>query len=297
MNWTTKRNWCRHTSLFDSLDVFSASCTVGIKSLVAALGARQVCILVLGSGGRMSLGKISEKKLLRLMYPDQFPPFSLEDVREQICREVSDLLGARVALEERAFHALEVTTAKGTTPSEGHVWRQLAASLPAVTEFQEALGVHDSFKGFSRTKPLDVDLDDVYALDWKRTLRVIFMRGSQPTPIAQDVAQRGLITVGDMALSMLQSSRCMLPTTQKTAYRTNLAFRAIARAAGKRSPVWWNTYLEEFSDKATQAFRRIYSWDPAAGEQQFILFHDGKQVRVRPFGLLRVISISGRAST
>ncbi|MGZ8306149.1 MAG: Shedu anti-phage system protein SduA domain-containing protein [Allosphingosinicella sp.] len=47
----------------------------------------------------------------------------------------------------------------------------------------------------------------------------------------------------------------------------------------------WTAALEGFSQEATRLFNRVYSWDTSVGDQQFILYHDGQKIRLKPFGL------------
>jgi len=62
-------------------------------------------------------------------------------------------------------------------------------------------------------------------------------------------------------------------------------FRALARAGGIETPKMWSSDLDEFAAKAIAAFDRIYTTDSSAGQQQFVLYHDGRRTRLAPFGV------------
>ena len=219
------------------------------------------------------------------MYPERYPAPSLEGLRERICAAAAEVFGAQIAFEERAFQALEVVTKRGTTPNEVHVWRQLSTLLPTIAQFQDALGAPREIRTEAKPQLIDMDLHDLDELNWNWTLRSVFMRGSELTPIGREVAERGFVRMDDIVLSTLQSSRQRTKGISDFDRRTNLVFRTIARASGKGDSVWWTSYLDRFSAAAIETFRRIYRWDPSVGNQQFLLYHDGQRIRLRPFGL------------
>ena len=220
---------------------------------------------------------------------------SLPDVRAKICEAAGVLFGRPIAFEERAFQALEVVTRKGRTPLAVHVWAQLARCMPAVNLLYETLGL--AFEGISKPwpkQPRSVYLplfpasEVVRQVDWTRTLRAVLFvedvvtRETTATEAARRVSTSGLVSTRELATGVFESGRI------SRAYRrrhTNLVFRALARAGGFEKPKLWSSDLDEFARKAIAAFDQIYFTDPSAGDQQFVLYHDGRRARLAPFGM------------
>jgi hypothetical protein len=117
------------------------------------------------------------------------------------------------------------------------------------------------------------------------------MRGSELTSVGQRVALTGLVSVRDLVVSMFQSSRQAGRKPDAQRLRTTLPFRHIARRAGITSSQFWSEPLDQFATEASATFDKLYGCDPSLGEQQFILYHDGKRVRVQPFGLSGVYQL------
>lgn len=216
------------------------------------------------------------------MYPDLYPSTTLEDVRSKIRSSAENIVGAPVDLEERAFQALEVTTSNGTTPNEVHIWKKLVSLVPALLKLHDELGLTAPINAMhGKHQDLDLTYHDLDRFEWDRPLRKIFMRGVQPTEVANAVAESGIITVRDIIVGLLRSSRQAGKGPSPNDDKTNLVLRRIAKSVGFGESIEWTERLERFSKGATGVVDRLYVTDPSFGSQQFIIYHDGNRARLR----------------
>jgi hypothetical protein len=73
--------------------------------------------------------------------------------------------------------------------------------------------------------------------------------------------------------------------------RTNLPLRYLARGAGLDADRYWTDSILEFAERSKVILDGLAHLDEGLGQQQFIVYHDGSQYRVAPFGAVRRFSV------
>lgn len=225
---------------------------------------------------RMPAGtRLTEKELLRLLNPDE-NLVTLETIRQKVSQAAEAFFGRPILIEERAYQALEVTRMYRRTPSPAAIWTQLERTLPAISSMYETLRISPTFR--SPAYPIDLDVQDLDLLDYQKLMEWIFVvHGFESRPRLSDAGMHiqltGKITVQDLVLAILQSGR----------QRANLPIRRMAEGTPLGKKTVWTDGLRRLAEEATNTFGRLYECDPSYGDQQFILYHDGRNVRVQPF--------------
>jgi hypothetical protein len=194
-------------------------------------------------------------------------------------------LGHPVRVDDRAAQAMAVMTRHQTRPNMTHVWAALAQTWPALWRMYAAIGydprVHHPLP--SVLQRIDLSNDHWQELDWDSTHGGIFGHPSgRPgpiTPAASEVVRLGRLSAADLATSILE-----FENGDHRKALTNPVVRHLARASGLGRHVRLGPEVVQFRAEAVNILASTARLDARNGDQQFLLYHDGSAVKIRPYG-------------
>jgi hypothetical protein len=98
------------------------------------------------------------------------------DARKYVARDITEaaelILGVPVKVDERVLLSLWVVDKDGDTANMGTVWRNLAASVPAVSSLYQTLSNSRevSLSDLPNATPISAEAHGYWKLDWFETL-------------------------------------------------------------------------------------------------------------------------------
>lgn len=210
----------------------------------------------------------------------------------------------------------------GRAPHHVHIWSALRLNLPAVQQLYEALsyepqGPRPHMEGVI---PFDPTEHRIGSGGWTNAFRRVFTRMGpvgrpdydELTPTAHEMQDAGRITALGLAKSLLESGTSNfplgLPPIRGLGIRSELRLREKGtsgqvqgpRSGRPNSPLRylgagvglgmqrnWSDEIVDLSSRATTLLDGLAHFDEALGDQQFIVYHDGKRYRLAPIAATR----------
>jgi hypothetical protein len=230
--------------------------------------------------------------------------------REQIRQVASRFFNAEISIDERAFQALE-RVYSGGLPHVKQVWNSLLQVLPSAHILFEVFGIEDFLAETAIHQRLKDDLpvsgSDEY---WQKRLQRVFCitdaqnGASYLTEAAETVKDTRILSVESILKGILESGEFRLftrkalglphdPFSRRIKLRVvNPVLALVAQRCGASIDGQWNDQLRLFSSTAIEVFDHLRRSDESLGEQQFILYSDGRKIKIAPFGLFGSYQLS-----
>jgi hypothetical protein len=235
------------------------------------------------------------------------------DARKYVARDITEaaelILGVPVKVDERVLLSLWVVDKDGDTANMGTVWRNLAASVPAVSSLYQTLSNSRevSLSDLPNATPISAEAHGYWKLDWFETLTDTLTIRASDAPSREDTltgaarrsVESGTLTLPNLASSMIEAGK--LTRRKKDGKRkrdwpqvreTGIVYRHLARIAGISGSVTWSPESANLQRIWTSELTRCLAADPSAGSQQFLMYAEKQGVRIVPFGVMGAYRIS-----
>ena len=202
-------------------------------------------------------------------------------IHSDIQRSADEFFGRPIRIDERVFQVFDVLTKKGRSPLQVHLWQSLINEVPAVGDIYDRVGADMSSVNMPWPKTLtrvDSEKHNLESIDWDRTLFRAFSERSTSetwklTMSGERIKTRGILSIEDLAISLI---------TQYFFRETrNHVLYYIAKAANRHES---ENDLLDFENEFVKCFLDLEEFDKFAGQQQFLLYHDGEGFRIQPYG-------------
>lgn len=214
-------------------------------------------------------------------------------VRRQIAEQAQDYFGRSVSIDERLYQALELTDDPGRmwAPSSARVLELLLRASPTLSGALSRLGVD---LGAIATAPVYEYNDYVNDVRYIDQFTVWFQHPSDNEFCNEYLA----VAQGERPLAVDSVVRACLQTRflDDFAVRVGDPFDDVndllgelASAAGHdrdrfETPAEYAARMSGVADELLDGVSTVPVVDESYGEQQFLLYHDGSAIRLRPFG-------------
>ena len=239
--------------------------------------------------------------------------------RKRIRVAANRLFGRNLNIDERAYQSLEQVD-RGATHVD-QVWSSIVHTLPSIHLLFEALGL-DSFPELTtinKAPLLPIEKNPNHY--WEDRLRRVFCvldrdhKTYSFTDAGEIVRKTSIINIDSLVAGVLESgelrtfrlkalknmgfdivglpSKGFPPHSPRLKLRiTNPMLEKVARYSGVSENGLWDDRVALLSATAIGIFNSVRKYDESVGDQQFILYHDGKRIRVAPFGVFGSYQLS-----
>lgn len=214
-----------------------------------------------------------------------------EEQRAAIRQAAERFFRRSLTIDERVFRALGVVTKKRRdAPLSWHVWWSIYSATPGLARMYDRLGADPR----PPRKLYALESDNLGEdLDWSRTFAQSFLvRTSrlegELVPAAQEIQFHGHLSIEGLAVGLLQSGAIgpVNGWTGRESRLTNPIVRRLLAGSNGRTRDFreWGESAERLTARASELTRHALAVDESFGDQQFLLFYEGDQIRLRPFG-------------
>jgi hypothetical protein len=225
----------------------------------------------------------------------------MKQIRAAIEEQARIFFSQPVEIEERTFQALECTDVPSydgdlglVAPSSLALLARALVEHPSIGQAIEECGVslsHTDLPRISRIKSPDFDPHSWF-MQFEAWFLHIDRPAWRPTHAYRKVQKERRLSVVDAILGCLQSRYLDDRRGRRGdgCVSTNDVVGLFARKINAefdgdpRGRACNETAIDHFCSKLSRRLNAVYAVDPSAGSQQFILYSDGRNYRIRPFG-------------
>jgi len=210
------------------------------------------------------------------------------DIEAEIRKAVTTFFEGDIYVQDRLFQLLHFSV-KGMLllPPYG-LWAAALKIVPQLTEFLYSIGIPlsnfdwDNWPPLRRVHPYSVH-------SWTDSLPTYFRThwfDGDKLSIVDSIRRRGELSIFDCLIGTMQA-----PSSTGCGINSAVHFLLEAKGEGYPRGDDHNQYLKELGKSMEFAFsvaNQLVAWispDPSFGDQQFVLYHDGKGLRIRPFAV------------
>jgi hypothetical protein len=229
---------------------------------------------------------------------------SKKELRNGIQHVVNSFFEKEITIEERLFQTLELTDSRDQVgaPSSLAILGAALRYQPAIAEVLSECGIKISIKEYPPLPKYSIDIN-AQSFDWFTQFETWFgppyeylvnfeISKSDNSFAINKVKASGKIGITDIINGCLQSRWLVNEVDFSPFDEPNDLVDFLAKQAIKSNYFEKNSHPNSYWDSINGFCQTIEAkleslkiFDPDCGEQQFLLYNDGKKIRIRPFGL------------